>query len=165
MKRTGEAPVCLLWTGLFLRCVEFWQAAPAAMIRQPALPWPGEEGRHNKLGEGGQARGEGLWGMRGARVGRGRGQELTEGYKYPPEPDDHSVTVRNWWKSSGGTLGYTRPPWRHPPQTQAPLFLLLPLITMVAGLFCDIKSQHSARKTDLMFEPSWVTCATVIIWM
>lgn len=63
MKRTGEAPVCLLCAGLFLPCVEFWQASPAAWIRQPALPWPGEEGWHAKPGEGG--RGEGLRWLRG----------------------------------------------------------------------------------------------------
>lgn len=63
MKRAGEAPVCLLWTALFLPCVEFWQAAPAVWIRQPSLPWSGEEGRHVKSGEGG--RGEGLRGVGG----------------------------------------------------------------------------------------------------
>lgn len=30
---------------------------PAAWIRQPALPWPGEEGGHVKPGEGGRREG------------------------------------------------------------------------------------------------------------
>lgn len=51
------------------------------------------------LGKG--ARGLECW---GGWVARGRGLVLTEGYKYPRQPNDHSVTVRNWWKSSGGTL-------------------------------------------------------------
>lgn len=52
-------------TALFLPGLEFWQAVPAAWIRQPALLWPGEEGWHTKPGEGG--RGEGFWGLPGGR--------------------------------------------------------------------------------------------------
>lgn len=55
---------------------------PYAGIRQPVQQWPGEEGQHAKPGGGGKGKGQG---------GGGRG-ELTGGYKYPPEPDDHTVS-------------------------------------------------------------------------
>lgn len=43
---------------------------PAAWICQPALPWPGEEGRHTKPGEGG----EGLRVVRGISGQRERAE-------------------------------------------------------------------------------------------
>lgn len=118
MKRTGEAPVCLLRTGLFLPCVEFWQAAPVAWIRQPAFPWQGRRDDTPSLGKG--ARGLECW---GAWVARGRG--LTEGYKYPWQPDDHTVSQLETDGSSCGTLGYTRPLETPPTNTSwAPLLSL-----------------------------------------
>lgn len=54
-------------------------------------------------------KGAGVRGSEGCQGGE-RGLELTGGYKYPLEPDDHTVlTLRNWWKRSGGTLGCSRP--------------------------------------------------------
>lgn len=106
-EKAADAPVCLLWTALLLACVEFWQAAPAAWIRQPALPWPGEEGRQAMPGEGGRGQGAG-----------GRGPGLTEGYKYHQSPVINRVTVRNLaelWRDT----------WKYPPQTQAPPTTLL----------------------------------------
>lgn len=131
MKRTGEAPVCLLRTGLFLPCVEFWQAAPVAWIRQPAFPWQGRRDDTPSLGKG--ARGLECW---GAWVARGRG--LTEGYKYPWQPDDHTVSQLE----TDGKLW--RDTWLHSPPRDTPhkhklspppltLFLFLSLKMMVAG--------------------------------
>lgn len=109
MRRTGDAPVCLLWTALFLPRVELWQAAPAVWIRHPSLPWPWEEGRHAKPGEG--ARGAGVGGL-GKKAWADWTLKISTRAKW-----SHSVTVRNWWKSSGGTLGYT---WQHSPPGDTP---------------------------------------------
>lgn len=100
---------------LFLPCVEFWQAVPAAWICQPALPWPQEEGR--QLREGGEGR-------RGAVgwVVRGRELELSEGYKYLWHPDDHTMSqletdgralAETWLHSLPGDTAHTR---KHTPR-------------------------------------------------
>lgn len=125
MRRTGDAPVCLLWTALFLPRAELWQAVPAVWIRHPALPWPWEEGRHAKPGEG--ARGL-KGGERGAGVG-GLEKRAWADWRLKISTRarwSHSVTVRNWWKSSGGTLGYTRPLETHPTDTSRAPQPLLP---------------------------------------
>lgn len=84
MRSTREVPVCLLSAALPPSPrLRFWQAAPAARIRQPHSP---------VAGGGGTTR----WALvRGPWVGWGAGDggpELAEAYKYPPEPDDRTVS-------------------------------------------------------------------------
>lgn len=46
---------------------------PSAGIRQPALPWPGEEGRRAMAGEGGRSEGTEGGERGGWQGGEGRG--------------------------------------------------------------------------------------------
>ena len=64
----------------------------------------------------------------GGWVARGRELELTEGYKYPPEPDDHTVSQIETDGSALAEHLATLAPRDTPPQTRADppsLFLFL----------------------------------------
>lgn len=126
--RQERAPVCLL--PCFSLSVDFWQAVPAAGIRQSALRWPGEEGRQD------WERGA------GARGGtRGGGSQLTEGYKYPLEPDDRTVShLETDGRALAGHLA-TLALWRRT-QTQTAPPTAQSLMMLVAASFCDIKPHN-----------------------
>lgn len=76
--------------------------------------------------DGTQSLGKGRGGWKGAKRGRegagmgGLGKRGWADWRLKISTRarwSHSVTVRNWWKSSGGTLGYTAPLETHPTDT------------------------------------------------
>lgn len=92
---------------LFLPCVELWQAAPAAWICQPPLPWPWEEGQQLRKWGGGR-RGAVGWVVRGSEL------KWSEGYKYLWKPDDHTVSQL---ETDGRALAET---WLRSPPPETP---------------------------------------------
>lgn len=96
MKKRGRAPVCLLWLACFSLVLNFDRLR--LLLGSVSLLSHGQGRRDDTPSLGKGARGLECW---GGWVARRRGLVLTGGYKYPRQPN---VNVRNWWKSSGGTL-------------------------------------------------------------
>lgn len=79
-------------------------------------------------------------------MARGRGSGLTEGYKYLPELNDHTVSqLETDGRAQAGHLAKLTPSdnlHKHKPPSRPP-FLVLSLMMIMAGLLCNTESQLS----------------------